>query len=43
VTRRPSKSVDKKPVKKPPATKPPTDPKDVLIVDPFSSPRSDSR
>jgi serine/threonine protein kinase len=41
--RRPPKPTDKKPVKKPTTTKPTIDPKDILIVDPFSSTRSDSR
>ncbi|HSS02939.1 MAG TPA: hypothetical protein VLM79_38015, partial [Kofleriaceae bacterium] len=39
--RRPPKAPDKKPGKKPTTTKP-GDSKDILIVDPFSSPRSDS-
>jgi eukaryotic-like serine/threonine-protein kinase len=43
VQRRPPKPSDKKPAKKPATTRAPTDPKDILIVDPFSSTRSDSR
>ncbi|HEY0989682.1 MAG TPA: protein kinase, partial [Kofleriaceae bacterium] len=43
VSRRPPKPPEKKPAKRPPVTRPPADPKDVLIVDPFSSTRSDSR